>query len=155
MTGGDAMSAQVQDDPLVSFCFAVQIGGAIAGFFTECSGIGNETEVIEYKIVIEGKTQVVRKIPGRIKWSEITLKRGVSTNKSFWDWRNQVMSGKVKDARQNGSIMMYDQGGNLAAQWNFTNAWPSKITWPSLKSDGNEVIIEEITIVHEGIVRSQ
>jgi phage tail-like protein len=39
------------------------------------------------------------------------------------------------------------------AEWDFVNAWPSKITGPQMKADGNSIGIEEIVIVHEGIKR--
>jgi phage tail-like protein len=48
---------------------------------------------------------------------------------------------------------MFDQEFNEVARWNFTSGWPSKVSGPSPKADGNEVGIEELTIVHEGIER--
>jgi len=142
----------VSGDPLVSFNFAIEVSGIINGYFTECSGLGSETEVVDHKIVKDGK-EIVRKIPGRLKWGDITLKRGVTTNLDFWDWRKLVEDGNVAKARKNGSIMMFDQEGKEVARWNFAAGWPSKISGPSVKSDGNEVSVEELTIVHEGIER--
>jgi phage tail-like protein len=142
----------VQGDPLLGFNFGIEVQGIIQGYFTECSGLGSENEVVDHKIVKDGK-EIVRKIPGRLKWGDITLKRGVTTNLDFWDWRKMVEQGKVSDARKNGSIMMFDQEHTEVARWNFVAGWPSKISGPSVKSDGNEVSIEELTIVHEGIER--
>jgi phage tail-like protein len=71
----------------------------------------------------------------------------------LWDWRQLVEDGKVKDARKNGSIVMYDRELKEAARWNFSNAWPSKISGPAPKADGNEIGVEELTIVHEFIKR--
>jgi phage tail-like protein len=49
---------------------------------------------------------------------------------------------------------MYDRTYTTAiAIWHFANAWPSKISGPSMKSDANEIGIEELTIVHEGMYR--
>jgi phage tail-like protein len=48
---------------------------------------------------------------------------------------------------------MFDQSLAPKAKWEFKNAWPSKISGPSPKSDGNDIQIEEITIVHEYITR--
>jgi phage tail-like protein len=50
---------------------------------------------------------------------------------------------------------MNDQEGNPVATWDFQKAWPSKLTGPAVKSDSNEIGIEELVIVHEYIVRSQ
>ena len=143
-----------RDDPLVGFHFALDLQGQIAGYFTEVSGIGSETEVIEQKVVNEKGVETVLKIPGRLKWGDITLKRGVTNNLQLWDWRKTVEDGKVKDARRNGSIIMYDQELKEQARWNFLQAWPSKISGPNPKSDSNEIMLEELTLVHEYITRA-
>ena len=44
-------------------------------------------------------------------------------------------------------IVRARQSGDLT----LANAWPTKITGTDLKSDGNEVSIESIEIVHEGL----
>lgn len=145
----------IEGDPLVSFNFGIEVEGIITGFFTECAGLGSESEVIEHKVVGTGGKEVVRKIPGRLKWGDVTLKRGVTTNLDFWEWRKMVEDGNVSKARKNGSIIMYDQEGEPVARWSFERGWPSKISGPSVKSDGNEIVVEEMTIVHEYIKREQ
>jgi phage tail-like protein len=126
-----------REDPLVGFLFALDIQGVVKGYFTECSGIGSESEIAEQKVVSEKGVQIVLKVPGRLKWS----------------WRKMVEDGAVKSARKNGTITMFDQTLTTKAKWEFKNAWPSKISGPSPKSDGNDIQIEEITIVHEYITR--
>ncbi len=142
-----------REDPLIGFHFALDVQGVIAGYFTECSGIGSETEIAEQKAVNEKGVQVVMKVPGRLKWSDVTLKRGVTSDMQLWDWRKMVEDGDVASARKNGSITMFDQALTPKAKWDFKNAWPSKISGPTPKSDGNDISLEEITIVHEYIVR--
>ena len=143
-------------DPLVSFNFGVKIGDQLSGFFTECNGLGSESEVVEHKIVGDKGKEFIRKIPGRLKWGDITLKRGITTNTDFWTWRKQVEDGNIKDARQKScAIIMYDQDGTSVAEWTFDYAWPSKINGPAVKTDDNSVSVEEITIVHEGIRRTK
>ncbi len=73
-----------REDPLVGFHFAVDLQGTIKGYFTECSGLGSEHEVIEHKVITEKGQEVVLKMPGRLKWENITLKRGITSN---MDWR--------------------------------------------------------------------
>jgi phage tail-like protein len=144
-----------REDPLVGFLFALDVQGVIKGYFTECSGIGSETEIAEQKVVNEKGIQVVLKIPGRLKWGDITLKRGLTSSMDLWDWRKMVEDGAVEGARKNGSIIMFDQSLKAVAQWDFKNAWPSKISGPTPKSDGNDISLEEITIVHEYITRTK
>lgn len=148
--GTDALSG----DPMIGAHFAVEVGSVITGYFTEASGLGSESEVVEHKIMAKGaKEAIIRKIPGRLKWGDIVLKRGITSNMDFYKWRTQVEQGKVDAARMDGSIIMYDQTMTEVARWNFVKGWPSKISGPSVKSDANEVGIEELTIVHEGIKR--
>ena len=141
------------EDPLVGFHFALDFGGVIVGFFTECSGIGSENEVIEHKVVQDGK-EIVMKIAGRLKWENIVLKRGITSSMDIWDWRKDVVDGNLEKARRNGSIMMKDsQANKTVAQWDFQRAWPVKVTGPQPKADSNEIGIEELTITHEYITR--
>jgi phage tail-like protein len=143
------------DDPLVGFHFSLEVQGKVAGYFTEVSGLGSETETIEHKVMASnGKAEIVKKIPGRMKWGDITLKRGITSVMDVWTWRKQVEDGDIEGARSDGSIMMYDQSGTLVAQWDFEKAWPSKVSGPSLQSDGNSVGVEEMTLVHEYIKRT-
>ena len=142
-----------EESPLVGFHFAVDIQGVIKGYFTECSGLGSEHEIIEHKVVTEQGQEVVMKIPGRMKWEDITLKRGITGNMDIWDWRKQVEDGDVSGARRDGSIIMFDQNLSEVARWNFERAWPTKVSGPTPKADGNEIGIEEMIITHEYIER--
>lgn len=142
-----------REDPLVGFHFAVDIQGVVTGYFTECSGLGSEHDVVEHKVVTETGQEVVLKLPGRLKWDNITLKRGITSNMDIWDWRKQVEDGGVAGARRDGSIVMYDQELNAVARWDFERAWPLKVSGPSPKADSNEIGIEELTIAHEYITR--
>ena len=141
------------EDPLLGFNFMLELEGAIAGYFTECSGIGSEHEIVEHKVVDKQGHEIVRKIPGRMKWQDITLKRGITSDLQIWKWRETVIQGKMADARKPISITMLTRDYQPVAIWHFTNAWPSKVSGPSFKSDSNEFGVEEVTIVHEGMYR--
>lgn len=142
-------------DPLVGFHYAIEVQGVVTGYFTECSGIGSEHELIEHKVVDEKGRESILKVPGRLKWQDITLKRGITDNMDIWDWREEVVQGHVDDARHNGSIVMFNQALEEVARWNFVNGWPLKVSGPSMKSDSNEFGIEELVITHEGLYREK
>ncbi|HRQ36779.1 MAG TPA: phage tail protein [Chloroflexota bacterium] len=144
-----------REDPLVGFHFGIEIQGVVSGFFTECSGLGSEQEIIEHKVITESGQEVVMKLPGRLKWENITLKRGITSSMDIWNWRKQVEDGNVDAARHNGSVVMYDHMLKPVARWNFENAWPVKVSGPQPKADSNEIGVEELTIAHEYIVRVQ
>ena len=82
-------------DPLVSAFFTIDFGGTVNGAFRECTGLGSENEVVEYKASGDKGKFVMKKVPGRMKWNNITLKRGITANMDMWKWRKQVEKGKV------------------------------------------------------------
>lgn len=141
------------EDVLVGAFFGVEFQGQVVGAFRECTGLGSENEVVEYKASGPKGEFVIKKAPGRLKWNNITLKRGITDAMDMWKWRKMVEQGKITEARKNGTITMYNQQGNAIAKWNFTNAWPSKLSGPSANASNNEVAIEELELTHEGYER--
>ncbi len=143
-----------REDPLVAFKFGLEIEGKLSGMFNSVSGIGSETEVISQKLVNSdtGET-IIRQLPGRLTWTPITMKRGVTSNLDIWKWRQSVVEGKIDEARTNCSIIAYSQDNTEIARWNLENAWPSKVVGPEMDSGSTNYMIEDVTIVHEGVER--
>jgi phage tail-like protein len=139
------------DDALGNYAFQVEVDGITLAQFREVSGLSSEIQVIEYKSNKPGGIPMVKKLPGARKWGDIQLKRGKTSDKSWWDWIKQVQEGKIEQARRNGSIVIYDYERGEQARYNFTAGWPSKVSVSSLQASGNDVAIEEMTIVHEGL----
>jgi phage tail-like protein len=142
-------------DPLVSAWFGIEFQNQVAGAFREMSGMGSENEVVEYKASGPDGKFVIQKVPGRMKWNNITLKRGITDSVDMWKWRKMVEDGDVIKARKNGSVVMFDTTGKEVARWNFINAWPSKLTGPTANAGNNEVGIEELELTHEGYERTK
>lgn len=92
-------------------------------------------------------------IPGRLKWEQISLKRGITSSLDIWKWRKQVEDGDVEGSRRDGSIVMFNQQLEPVARWDFKRAWPVKVSGPQPKSDSNEIGVEELSIAHEYIER--
>ena len=109
-------------DHIGNFNFKVEIEGVTQGAFRNVEGIDSETEVVEFQ---DGDDIVLRKRPGRTKYSNITLKRGYINNHELWFWRKAVMDGKVE--RKAGSIVLCADDGNEIMRYNFFEAWPAKL----------------------------
>jgi phage tail-like protein len=142
-----------EKDPVVSAWFGVEFQGQVVGAFRECTGMGSENEVVEYKASGPKGEYIMKKVPGRLKWNNITLKRGITDAMDMWKWRKLVEQGKINEARKNGSIVMFNQEGQEVSRWEFINAWPSKLTGPSANATNNEVGIEELELTIEGYAR--
>ncbi|GGZ17476.1 phage tail protein [Echinicola pacifica] len=134
--------------PLSKFHFSVQWGGTKIGF-TEVSGLDVETEVIEYRHGASPEYSKI-KMPGMQKFSNITLKRGTfQSDNEFHEWYNTINLNKVE--RRDITISLLNEEHKPVVSWKIKNAWPLKIQSTDLKGDGNEVAIESMELVHEGL----
>jgi phage tail-like protein len=142
-------------DGLVSSFFSLEITGKLVGAFREVTNLGSENQIVEDKSRGPDGKYIIKKIPGTLKWNDITLKQGMTDNMDMWKWRKLVEQGDVATARANGSITMYDTKGSPVARWDIVNCWPSKLSGPAGKADGNEVAVQELVLTHEGYERVQ
>ena len=148
------MATGDRKDPYRGFKFRVEIDGITRAGFREASGLDASNDSVDYRDG-DDKTSTIRKLPGLKKFSNITLKRGVTDDIDLWKWRKQVMDGKIKEARKNGRIILLDDEGNDAAEWDFVEAWPTKWTGATFNATANEVAIDSLEITHEGLDRKK
>lgn len=134
-------------DPFRSFNFVVEILGIKQAGFTDCTGFGATTEPTE--INEGGLNEFSRKLPGRTKQNNITLKWGMTDSRVLYEWYRGVMQGEI--IRRNGSIVVFDLEGSEVARWNFHHAWPTKWEGPAFSAKANEVAIETLELAHHGL----
>ena len=114
--------------------FRVEIDGVALGDVKEVSGIESEVEVIEYR---DGDDPVMHKRPGRVKYGDITLKRGFVNDPSFdplREWYKKVLAGTTD--RKSGSVIYLDRAGKEVMRYNLFEAWPCRWKAPELDSKG-------------------
>ena len=143
-------------DPFMAFQFTVSVGSEngtqVIGGFSDVSGLAAETEVETLRVGGLNNAEVM--LPGPTKFSSrLVLKRGITEDQDLWKWRSMVIDGKIKDARKNGQIILLDDEGKEAAEWTFTDGWPTKWTGPGFNATANEVAIDTLEITHEGLKR--
>jgi phage tail-like protein len=144
----------IGEDAIAGYTFKFEVDSHVIAQFKEVSGLSAEVQVIEHRENnVQGK-EVIKKLPGQKKWGDITLKRGKTDSKVIWDWHKKVMEGKIDEARKNASIVLFDYSGGEIARYNLTNCWPSKVSIGSLQAGGNDVLMEEMTVVHEGVAQA-
>lgn len=125
---------------------AAILDGAVAGF-SECSGLELTMQAEEYRE--GGNNAAVLKFAGRITWSNVTLRRGISGNTDLWDWHFSFVEGRGK--RRDGLIVLLDESRQPRQAWYFRRGLPVKYSGPSLNATQNGVAIEAIEIAHEGL----
>jgi phage tail-like protein len=145
------MATGDRKDPFRGYNFKLEIDGISRNGFRECSGLDVTSDPIDYR---EGtdKAYSPRKLPGQSKYSNIVLKWGITDDHSLWDWRKKVIDGKTE--RKNGSIVLMDESGEEKLRWNFEAGWPTKWSGPSFNATGNDVAVETLEIVHEGVKKA-
>ena len=137
--------------PMPKFYFQVKWDSQVMSF-QEVSGLDIQSEEIKYRHGDSPEFSVI-KMPGMKKVGNITMKKGIfKGDNKFWDWFKQIKMNTIKQLPV--TISLLDETGKATMVWTLTNAWPTKITGTDLKSEGNEVAIESIEIVHEGITIS-
>lgn len=145
------MAGDKQDNvwPLPSFYFKVKLGSVGEISFKEVSGLDAEAQIIEYRSG-DSKQFSTIKMPGIKKYSNVSLKKGVfAKDNKLFDWFNKITLNTIQ--REEVTISLLDEKGNPTMVWTLTNAWPTKVTGVSLKSDGNEAAIESLDLAHEGL----
>jgi phage tail-like protein len=135
-------------DHIGNFNFKVEIEGVTTGAFRNVEGLDSETEIVEYQ---DGDDLILRKRPGRTKYSNVTLKRGYINNTELWEWRKAVIEGKVQ--RKSGSIILCADDGAEIMRYNFFEAWPTKWKGFTLDGKGTDVNVEEMELAVEKIER--
>lgn len=135
-------------DPFLAGNFLVQIDGVTASSFSEVLGLEASIDVIDYRNG-DLKENSPQKLPGLNRYSNITLKRGLTADLSLWNWINSALQGTL--VRANVTIVLLDQTDVPALAWRLRNAWPCKWSGPSLAANSSEVAIETLEICHEGL----
>ena len=136
--------------PLLKFHYEVSWGPDKRIGFTEVSGLEAETEVVEYRSG-DSKEYSKLKMPGMQKYANITLKRGTfKGDNDFFDWwKTTKILGKPE--RRDVTITLLNEEHAVVMTWKVKNSFPTKVQSTDLKADGNEVAIETLELVHEGI----
>jgi phage tail-like protein len=89
-------------------------------------------------------------MPGMLKYSNITLKRGsMNGDSDFYKWINTTSLNTVE--RRDIIISLLNETHAPVMTWKAKNAFAVKVQASDLKSDGNEVAIETLELAHEGL----
>ena len=153
----------VLDYPLPIFRFIVNFTQAnndadkplCGGAFSECSGI--EATMEPKAIKVGGQNYGEVQLVGRVSFATVVLKRGVCKNRDLWNWF-ELVNGGAYAFRLHAEIILLDfdqsREGRPVMKWEMTNALPTKFKAPDFNSTANQVGIEELHFVHEGMTHS-
>jgi phage tail-like protein len=143
---GQVANLPARPDPVGELRFKIQLPGVDLGRFRECTGLAAEIEVKDYNE--GGVNDRVHKLPTRMKYPNLVLKRGVTYEDALlkWLWKTQHETQRI-----NVTVSLMGPNGQPVREWVFQEAFPIKWTGPNLNAGSNQVATETLEIVHAGL----
>jgi len=146
LAAGSALSL-VGHDPYMSYNFAVEIGGVVLGGFSEVSGLSSEIELESYQE--GGVNGFVHQFPKHTTYPNLVLSRGLVNIDLFYLWYKATSQGLIQQS--SGTIILNNSQQSPKMWWTFKNAYPVKWEGPQFNASSEEIAVERIELVHEGI----
>ena len=135
-------------DPYRGYNFVLEIDRVPRGAFSEVGGLSAEGDAVDYREGSDLQSNV-RKLTGLRKYTNLTLKRGYTADKALWQWYMNIVNG-VQD-RRNVTVVLMNEAHQPVMRWHAEAAWINKIEGPALKAASNDVAMESVELVHEGL----
>lgn len=140
-------------DPIRGFRFTADFYGLGTSSFKTVSG-GFSIDVAEQEYREGGFASLTtRKVPGLVTYSDMTLEKGMYQSPLLYEWFCQFLCGETVDPVQTATITVYDNQGAPTARWELYNAWPKSYSSGDLSADDSSILVETLTLCHEGIQR--
>lgn len=138
-------------DPFMAYNFHLEIDGLIVGGFEQVSGLSITTSVKKYRE--GGRNDSEHVFAEYTTFPDLVLKRGMSDVDQLYGWYYDITQGNIR--RRSGTIYLLNDESVPVTWWDFTDAFPVKWEGPTLAASNNAVATESITLVHEGLKRSE
>jgi phage tail-like protein len=119
-----------------------------SGAFSEVSGL--EASMEPKTIKEGGRNYGANQRAGQVTFATVVLKRGMTHTRDLWKWFERV-SGGAYTYRMEVTIKMLDMQGDTLLTWKLEKAMPVKFKSADLSARNNEIGIEELHLVHEGL----
>ncbi len=130
--------------------FILQVPGLAIGAFAELSGLTVERDVLEY--AEGGVNDYVHRLPGRLKYPTLVLKRGITNQDALQRWFfDSQAAAQLRDI----TITLVDASGEGKRTWVFENAFPVKWVGPKLSAGSDAAATEELHVAHQGMQRTR
>jgi len=141
--------------PMPVYNYRVEIGGSAVAF-SEVSGlsIGYETTTYKESPVESGAPGPrVMHMPAQRQPANVTLKKGVVPSTSLatlFTWINDIQINQIN--KQDIYVRLCDENGTAVISWKVTNAFPTKLDAPTFDANSNDVAIESMELMGDGIL---
>ena len=138
---------------ITSATFLFEVDGVEIGRFMEVRGL--EVTVETEELHEGGQNSFTHRLPGRMTWPNIVLKRGVTQNDTLLEWLNkssgeQFAANGNKLQRSTAAVTLIGPSGTRLRSWEFDGAFPVKWTGPNFAVASSDMAVEELEITHHG-----
>ena len=114
--------------------------------FQAVSGLSVEYDVEEYKE--GGENRFTHKLPGRTKYADLVLKRGMLTDSEVTKWCLAAFRDRDFKPADISVILMNEKGEPLRT-WNVAHAIPKKWSVTDLNANDSAVVIETLELIYQ------
>ena len=140
-------------EAFVNYLFQVDITGIHVADFSECAGL--EVAIADEKFNEGGRNDMVRHLPGRVTYTNLTLNRGYVRDSELFKWCMSMLTPQRIQRRDVSISLMRvtrsGSGNGASSQstpiftWTLRRAFPVKWSGPSFRADasGNQAIAME------------
>ncbi|MDF3854165.1 phage tail-like protein [Paracoccus pantotrophus] len=144
-------------DPYKNFRFRVTWDGRVVAALSKMSAVKKTTEAIEWRVAADAG--IVRKMPGRTKFEPVTFESGLTHDRQFLEWANQVNNPQGEAAnslvnyRKSVRVEVLNMQGVPVMAFNLMRAWASEFqALPEMDANANAVAIQTLKVEYENFV---
>jgi phage tail-like protein len=144
-----------RQDPYKNFKFRVKWDNRYVAGLSKLTAIKQTTEPIEWREA--GGPSIVRKLPGRTKFEPVTLEAGLTHDKQFLEWANQVNNAggdavmSLRNYRKEVTVEVLNLQGTKVMAFTLHRAWVSEFqALPEMDANANAVAIQMLKLEYEG-----
>ncbi len=139
--------------PLPVYNYKVEIDGKAVAF-SEVSGLSIAYETSTY---VESPTSGVGPrrmyMPSQRQSATITMKKGIVAGVSvpvLFGWISSIQLNRVD--KKDIYVRLCDENGAAVVSWKVINAFPTKLDAPTFTANSNDVAIESMELMADGVV---
>ena len=131
--------------------FGISIDGTEIAAFSRVASLGSVNEVVETTQSGAGGVVVVRRLPGKLRYRDVTIVRVFSNDTALSSWREAIENGNLAGGQKTVDLVGYNSAGDVVIRYHLENAWPSSIEVYTDQQTG--LLMETVTLVTESITR--
>lgn len=136
--------------PPVGFHFRVEVLGLPPSDddlrFTEVGGLSFEQAGEE--VPEGGENRFVQKYPGRAKYGDLTLKRGLLRKSEIWKWIERCTA-ELDIEPMDVNVTLLNENHEPLMTWRLVKAWPVKWSVSDLNAASNAFVVESLQLSYQ------